>query len=150
MTNIGRSVRLLDMDPSRKNGLRLAVTATVLWVLIVAAFLTTGPNDGVPIGAGLLYILAVPLSVMASATLISSLRTTTPETASPPVGRARTPIRWAVAALAAVSAILLPVVFLLGPTDLPARDTMITLESLGIGAFVISSMLFALLPNGRT
>jgi hypothetical protein len=138
------------MDPSRKTGLGLAVTAALLWLLIVAAFLTTGPADGVPIGAGLLYIFAVPLSVGASATLLSSLRTTTPVTASQPVGRATTPIRWAAAALAAVSALLLSVVFLLGPTDLLARDAMITLASSGIGALVISSILFALLPHGRS
>lgn len=132
MTKNGRSVSLLDMDrPPRKTGIRLAATATVLWALIVAAILTTGPNDGAPIGAGLLYILAVPLSVIASATLISSLRPTTPETASPPAGRAITPIRWAAATLAAVSAILLPVVFLLGATYLLGRDIMTTLLSLG-------------------
>ena len=78
------------MDPARKNGLRLAATASVLWALVVAAFLTTGPDDGVPIGAGLLYILAVPLSVTSSVTLISSLRTTS-ATASPPGDRAMTP-----------------------------------------------------------
>ena len=126
MTNIGRSVRLVDMDSARKTGLRPCRECDRLWVLIVAAFLATGPNDGVPIGAGLLYIIAVPLSVMASATLISSLRPTTPGTVSPPAGRAKTPIRWAAVVLAAVSAILLPVVLLLGPTDLLARTTMIT------------------------
>ena len=136
--------------PSRKTGLRLAAMTTFLWALVLAAFVTTGPNDGVPIGAGLLYILAVPLSVIASATLISSLRLTTPGTASPPAGRAITPIRWAAATLAGVSAILLPVVFLLGATDSLGRDTMTTLLHSGIGAFVISSSLFALLPDGRT
>ncbi|MFP5370418.1 MAG: hypothetical protein ACLGI3_06680 [Actinomycetes bacterium] len=138
------------MDSARRTGLRLAASATVLWVLVVAAFLSTGPNDGVPIGAGLLYLIAVPLSVMASAALISSLRPTTPGTVSPPAGRVITPIRWVAVALAAVSVILLPAVLLLGPTDLLAPDTMTTLQSSGIGAFVVSSILFALLPAGRT
>ena len=60
------------MDKTRKVGLILAAVPTALWAVAVVGFVLTGPDDGVNIGAAMLALLALPLSVGASVTLIVS------------------------------------------------------------------------------
>jgi hypothetical protein len=119
----------------RRAGLAMAIAATLLWLLVVAAILFTPRSDGVPIGAGFLYIIAVPLSVAAALTLILTLLTTSRGTASS-LGTRKTPVRLGAAALAAVSAVLLPVTFVLGSSDSMTRDVLSGLLFSGVGAFV--------------
>jgi hypothetical protein len=60
------------VNTTRKLGLVLAAVATALWAVVVVGFLATGPEDGVNIGAALLALLALPLSIGATITLIVS------------------------------------------------------------------------------
>ena len=127
----------------RRTGLGMAMTATMLWLFFVGLVLFTPRDDGVPIGAGLLVIVAVPLSVAASVIMILSLRTATLRRHQA-AGPTKTPTRWIAAALAALSALLLPVLFVLGSTDSLGRDLSKGLLFLGVGAFVTATVLFAM------
>ena len=121
----------------------MAIAATLLWLPILAAILFTPRSDGVPIGAGFLYIIAVPLSVAAALTLILTVLAASPGTGSSPRAT-KPPVRWSAAALAAVSAVLLPVTFVLGSTDSMTRDVLRGLLFSGVGAFVVATVLFAM------
>jgi hypothetical protein len=63
------------VNTTGKVGLVLAAVATALGAAVVVAFLMTGPEDGVNIGAAMLALLALPLSVGSSVTLIVSRAT---------------------------------------------------------------------------
>jgi hypothetical protein len=133
------------VNPTRRVGLILAAVATALWAVIVVAFVMTGSDDGVNIGAALLALLALPLSVGASVTLIVSR--------GDAAGRGRAeehPLARRIAAGLAVASIAL----LCGSTVLGQLDSIgiagvaVVLLAAGIAAFVASSALFAL-PRSR-
>lgn len=46
----------------------------MLWMVIVVAVVTTAPEDGANIGAGLLFLLAVPCTITGATLLITSRR----------------------------------------------------------------------------
>jgi hypothetical protein len=137
----------VPVNSTRTVGLILAAVATALWVVIVAAFLATGPDDGVNIGAALLAFIAVPLSIAASVTLIVSrgvaARQGAPE--EHPV------VRRIAAGLAVVSAACLGLSLVLGPATDSIRFAVVTVALLVVGilAFVVSSAFFALPRNRR-
>ena len=62
------------MSTTRKVGLVLATVATAMWALILLAVVTTDPDEGVNIGAALMALLALPLSIAALVTLLVSRR----------------------------------------------------------------------------
>ncbi|TFV78379.1 hypothetical protein E4P39_03960 [Blastococcus sp. CT_GayMR19] len=132
------------MSSLRWTGLRLAVVAIACWAVVVVAIITTEPAEGVPIGAGFFYIVAVPLSVAASLVLLSSLRTTAAGAGWPSRRKAKATLSVA-AALAVGTVVILPVLFVGGATDsIPANILDVLLFS-GLGAFVISTLLFGLM-----
>ena len=134
------------MNTTRKVGLILAAVATALWLVIVAMFFSTGPDDGVNIGAALLAFLALPLSIGASMTLLASMTSSArhriPETH--PLARRIG------AVLAVVSTACLAGSLVLGSmvdtVDLALTATVVL--AAGIVSFVVSSALFAL-PRTR-
>jgi hypothetical protein len=129
------------VNPTRKVGLILAAVATALWAVIVAASFMTGPDDGVNIGAALLALLALPLSVGASVTLLVSLRTT----AQQGVSEQHPLARRIAAGLALVSIVCLQVSLALGGRDsVDGVALAVVLLVAGIATFVLSSALFAL------
>ncbi len=81
--NVGRE-QALPQDPrmngTRKAGLILAGIASAMWLGALAAFLGTGPEDGVSIGGALLALLAVPVSIAAAGILLASLLDEHPDT----------------------------------------------------------------------
>ena len=110
--------------------------------MVIVAFLMTLPDDGVNVGAAMLALLAVPLSVGASVTLIVSM---------PEAGRTEEhpPARRIAATLAAASIALLCGSMVFGPLDdiVPVVVAMVLLTT-GIATFVASSALFAA-PRSR-
>ena len=134
------------VNRTRRIGLVVAAVATLVWLLFLVALLTGDPADGANIGAGLAALLALPLSVGASITLLLSLRSPSPD-----AGGAATPRRASErvgAALAVVSVAGLLAFLVLDPyTDSDVLRT----GSLagGVGAFLLSSAAFALPPRSR-
>lgn len=61
------------VDTARRGGVGLTAMAVLLWLVIVVAVVTAAPEDGVNIGAGFLFFLAVPCTV-AGATLLITTR----------------------------------------------------------------------------
>ena len=125
------------MHRTRRVGLAVAAVATLLWLFFLIAVLTADPADGANIGAGLAALLALPLSVGASITLLISLRST------PGAGgtRYRAAERVA-AALAVVSVACLGAFLLLDPyTDSDALRT--ASLAVGVAAFLASAGTFA-------
>jgi ABC-type Na+ efflux pump permease subunit len=126
---------------ARRAGLIVAAIASALWLVVLVAFFSTGPEDGVNLGGTLLAMLAVPLSLTSSVLLLVSLR-----------GERRGGSGWwslamprRVAALLTVVAMaLLCAVFVLGPADSLAADTMVALLISGIGAFLTAFALYLL------
>jgi hypothetical protein len=66
----------------QKAGVALTVVADALWLVVVIAILATSPEDGANIGAGVLGLLALPLSIVAAAVLITTANSTAPRAAS--------------------------------------------------------------------
>jgi peptidoglycan/LPS O-acetylase OafA/YrhL len=126
------------MSGTRRAGLIVAGIASALWLVVVVAFFSTGPEDGVNIGAALLATLAFPLSVAGAVILLVSLRGERSDGRGVPVPRRIG------AVLAVVAMVLLGTVFVMGPTDSLSRDTMTALLISGIGAFLVSFALFLL------
>ncbi|MGY1593083.1 hypothetical protein ACI79D_13975 [Geodermatophilus sp. SYSU D00708] len=60
----------------------LTVVADALWLVVVIAILATPPDQGANIGAGLLGLLALPLSIVAAVVLITTTASTAPRAAS--------------------------------------------------------------------
>jgi hypothetical protein len=75
----------------RRWAVGLLLGAGALWVVIVIAVLTTRPEDGANIGAGLLFMLALPATVTGVVLLAVAARQGTPKLAAPPglIGVAR-------------------------------------------------------------
>ena len=137
------------MNGTRRVGLILAGAGGVLWLAFVAAVLATGPGDGANIGAGLLALLALPLSVGASITLLLSMRAgRTGLTAGPDIAPARTPLESVAAVLALISALTMTAFMLIPPADSSDTPRLVTLGA-GIVALVASSTLFAVATRRR-
>lgn len=96
-------------------GLILTFVAAMLWATFFAMAGLTPAEEGVPIGAGLIYLLAIPMSLAASATVLA--------TAAPPVGISRSGqrLRRAGQVLGFLSFILWPALFLFGFFDVLQR-----------------------------
>ena len=60
------------MGTSIRLGVGLTAMAVLLWGVVVVALVTARPEDGANIGAGLLFILAVPCTVTGVALLIAN------------------------------------------------------------------------------
>ena len=118
------------MGVVRTVGLGLAFTASVLWLLAAGVFFFR-PALGAPFEIAL-FLVAVPISVLAAALLILTLRTT------------RTRTRWVAAALVAGSAALLPLIPVAAEPVGLSGEAYRGLFVLGIGAFVAATVLFAL------
>ena len=127
------------MNGTRRSGLRIAGIATALWLGAGLGFAITPPEAGVNIGAALLAFLAIPVSIGASVTLLVSLRGTP---------RRRPRVRWIASILAGLSLIALPVFLLLDPYGTSAVPQFTAL-GVGVGAFLASSALFAVLGRRR-
>lgn len=131
------------VESSRKLGLCLAVPAAGMWAFVVFAFVTVAPGDGVPIGAAGVAFLAVPLSVASSIVLLVSHRRAG-ATGAPD----RSPAGDRAAALATASVLLLPLPLLLGPADAVLPELLFGILAAGIGAFVLSTVLFLFASTG--
>ncbi len=70
------------MTSGQKAGVVLTVVADALWLVVIIAILATPPDEGANIGAGLLGLLALPLSILAALVLITAVDSTTPRAAS--------------------------------------------------------------------
>jgi hypothetical protein len=70
------------MTSGQKTGVVLAVVADALWLVVVIAILATPPDEGANIGAGLLGLLALLLSIVVALVLINSAASTPPRAAS--------------------------------------------------------------------
>jgi hypothetical protein len=62
------------VDTARRWGIGLTAVAVLLWLVIVAAVVTAAPEDGANIGAGLLFLLAIPCTVAGATLLITTRR----------------------------------------------------------------------------
>jgi len=129
------------VDSTRGVGLVLAAVAAGLWAVVVVAVLMTGPEDGVNIGAALLALLALPLSVGATITLIVSRRDADRRGVSDSHPRAR---RIAVV-LGIASVACLGGSMVTGQLESTGTAAVaLVLLTAGIATFVASSVLFAL------
>jgi hypothetical protein len=70
------------MTSGQKAGVVLTIVADALWLVVVIAILATPPDAGANIGAGVLGLLALPLSIVAAVVLITTADSTTPGAAS--------------------------------------------------------------------
>ena len=70
------------MTSGQKAGVVLPIVADALWLVVVIAILATPPDQGANIGAGILGLLALPLSIVAAAVLITTANATAPRAAS--------------------------------------------------------------------
>ena len=131
-----------QVNPLRRLGLRLAALAIACWAVFVVSIVTYDPGDGVPIGAGFFYIVAAPLSVVASLILLSSLRTTAAGAGVSTRRKAQATIAVAAGILTVASMVILPVMFVGGATDAMQVDTLNEMLVWGLGAFVVSTLLF--------
>jgi len=83
----------------QKWGVAVAAVAIVVWIVFVTAVVSTAPEDGANIGAGLLGMLGVAVSITAAVVLIVGTRSSS------------------VRAAAAVCIALLAVLWLVAPND---------------------------------
>jgi uncharacterized membrane protein len=120
------------MNGTRRAGLIVAAVATALWVGALLGFATTGPEDGVNIGAALLAFVAVPTSVGALITLLTSLRDrrTGPQA-----------IRLSAVVLAVASMLALVTSLVLDPYDTPVT-VQVGFLAFGAVTFLGSAALF--------
>jgi hypothetical protein len=131
------------VNTTRSVGLVLAAVATGLWAVAVVAFLMTGPEDGVSIGGALLALLALPLSVGATITLIVSGR----DARGLPDQHALRRRLAAGLGIASITCLCSSVVLGQVASSGAVVVAFVLLPS-GIAAFVVSSALFAL-PRNR-
>jgi uncharacterized membrane protein len=125
------------MNGTRRAGLIAAAVATALWVGALLGFATTGPEGGVNIGAALLAFVAVPASIGALLTLLTSLRDR----------RSGAPgIRWSAVTLAIVSILALLTSLVLDPYDTPVT-VQLGFLAFGAATFLGSAALFALMTR---
>jgi hypothetical protein len=128
---------------TRRTGLILAGVASALWLVVLVAFFSTTPDDGVDLGGALLAMLAVPLSLASSVVLLVSLRAERRGGAGRPAQALAVPRRVA-GVLTVVATALLCIVFVMGPTDSFSPDAMVALLISGIGAFLAAFALYLL------
>ena len=64
------------MTSGQRAGVGLTVVANALWFVVVIAILATPPDGGANIGAGLLGLLALTLSILAAVVLITAVDST--------------------------------------------------------------------------
>ena len=69
------------MTSRQKAGVVLTIVADALWSVVVFAILATPPDAGANIGAGVLGLLALPLSIVAAVVLITTADSTAPRAA---------------------------------------------------------------------
>ncbi|MGY1760812.1 hypothetical protein ACI79G_20140 [Geodermatophilus sp. SYSU D00779] len=70
------------MTSGQKAGVVLTVVADALWLVVLIAILATPPDQGANIGAGLLGLLALPLSIVSAVVLITTTASIAPRAAS--------------------------------------------------------------------
>jgi hypothetical protein len=70
------------MTSGQKAGVVLTVVAIALWLVVVIAVLATPPDEGANIGAGLLGLPVLTLSISAAVVLITTADSTAPRAAS--------------------------------------------------------------------
>ena len=70
------------MTSGQKAGVVLTVVVDALWLVVIIAILATPPDAGANIGAGVIGLLALPLSIVAAAVLITTADSTAPRVAS--------------------------------------------------------------------
>jgi hypothetical protein len=129
------------VNTTRRVGLVLAAVAMGLWAVVVLGFLLTGPEDGVNIGAAMVGLVALPLSVGASVTLIVSRG----DAARHGVAEEHPLARRTAAGLGIASIALLCGSTVLGQLDsLGVTAVAVVLLMTGITTFVASFALFAL------
>ncbi len=129
------------MNGTRKAGLILAGIASAMWLGALAAFLGTGPEDGVSLGGALLALLAVPVSIAAAGILLASLL----------AGQKGVPPLLRVAAGLAVVSVPALLAFLVMDPYAESATAQFTALGVGVVAFLASSVLFAAAsrPPGR-
>jgi hypothetical protein len=128
------------MTRTRRAGLLLAAVGAVLWLLFAAAALSTDPDDGADIGAGLLALVALPLSLGASLALVLSWLAARGDGAATTARASRR--EGGAAALAVVSVLCLGSFLVLDPyaeSDTPRTVVL----AVGIVTFLLSSAAFA-------
>ena len=69
------------MTPRQKAGVALGGAALALWSILAIAVAVTPPEEGANIGAGLIGLLALPLSIFAAVLLIGGSDSTPPRAA---------------------------------------------------------------------
>ena len=137
------------MTAMRTTGLVLAAVASVLWLVVVAVFLTTAPEDDATVAAALLGLLTTPMSLAASGCLLADQRRSQELPGPAGADRQAVPVPRRVArVLAIVSLAVLPAVWIVAPTDRLSPGALRALLFAGIAAFVASSALFVL-PRDR-
>jgi hypothetical protein len=62
------------VSTTRRWGVALTAAAVAMWAVIVAAILSTTPDEGASTGAGLVFLLAVPCTVTGLALIAGSRR----------------------------------------------------------------------------
>lgn len=70
------------MRSGQKVGVVVAVVADALWLVVIIAILATPPDAGANIGAGVLGLLALSLSIVAAIVLITTANSTASGAAS--------------------------------------------------------------------
>ena len=70
------------MTSGQRAGVVLTVVADALWLVVVIAILATPPDEGANIGAGLLGLLALTLSISAAVVLVATVDSTGPRATS--------------------------------------------------------------------
>ena len=96
------------MTSGQRAGVVLTVVAYALCSVVIVAIVTASPGDGANIGAGFLGLLALPLSIVAAAVLMTTADSTAPRVASAtsiPLWALSVALAWTVVGLAAIVAI---------------------------------------------
>ena len=96
------------MTSGQKAGVVLTVVADALWLVVVIAILATPSDAGANIGAGVLGLLALPLSIAAAVVLITTADSTAPRAASAAsiaLGALSVVLSWTSVGLAAILAL---------------------------------------------
>ena len=70
------------MTSGQRAGVVLTVVASTLWLVVLIAMLATPPDEGANIGAGMLGLLALTLSILAAVVLVTTVDSTAPRAAS--------------------------------------------------------------------
>ncbi len=115
-----------------RTGVILAAVAITLWVVVLFAYLSTGPEDGANIGAGFIFLAAMGLCTWSSAAFLLLL--------------ARMPDRdgrkFRVTELTTLTSLVLwPLLFILAFQGLLPREALFAVLLLALAAFLASTAL---------